>query len=150
MYYFNFIAENKIWSVWTIIYSTLTFFGLYYLHINDWPFDIPLIIMGIIWILIGIEAMIIFCVCKPNSKASMIPSVLNSSISVTQNSQEIITNDQGYRNRYNLNDWPSGRCNFCETKISDFGTFTNLTCCPVHHNGSCYPFMQPFLYVYKW
>ena len=58
--------------------------------------------MGIIWILIGIEAMIIFCVCKPNSKASMIPSVLNSSISVTQNSQEIITNNQGYRNKYNL------------------------------------------------
>ena len=107
-YHFKFIAENQFWIVWTVIYSTLTFFGLYYLHINDWPFDIPLIIMGIIWILIGIEAMIIFCVCKPNSKASMIPSVLNSSISVTQNSQEIITNNQGYRNRYNFIDWPSG------------------------------------------
>ena len=114
-YHFNFIAENKFWSVWTVIYSTLTFFGLYYLHINDWPFDIPLIVMGIIWILIGIEAMIIFCVCKPNTKASMIPSVLNSSIAVTQNSQEIITNNQGYRNRYNFIDWPSGSCNFYVT-----------------------------------
>ena len=112
-YHSNFIAENKFWIVWTVIYSTLTFFGLYYLHINDWPFDIPLIIMGIIWILIGIEAMIIFCVCKPNS--SMTPSVLNSSISVTQNSQEIITNNQDYRNRYSFIDWPSGSCIFCVT-----------------------------------
>ena len=114
-YYSNFIAENKFWSLWTAIYSTLTFFGFYYLHINDWPFDIPLIIMGIIWILIGIEAMIIFCVCKQNTKASMISSVLNSNIAVTQNSQEIITNHQGYSNRYNFIDWQSGSCSFCET-----------------------------------
>ena len=131
MYYFNFIAENKIWSVWTIIYSTLTFFGFYYLHINDWPFDIPLIIMGIIWILIGIEATIIFCVCKPN-KASMITSVLNSSIAVLQISQEINNSNQGYRNRYNLIDWPSVNYNFCEiNKGLWFWHFKymNLNCC---------------------
>ena len=138
-HYFNFIAENKFWSVWTVIYSTLTFFGFYYLHINDWPFDIPLIIMGIIWILIGIEAMIIFCICKPNTNASMIPSVLNSSISVTQNSQEIITNNQGYRNRYSFIDWPSGSCIFyvINNGLWFWHIYMNLTYCLVHHNGSC-------------
>ena len=30
---------------------------------------------------------------------------------------------QGYRNRYNIIDRPSDRCNFCEIKkITDFGT----------------------------
>ena len=71
------------------------------------------------------------------------------------------TCDQGYRNRYNLIDIPSG-CNFCEIKkglwflhnlkdifINSLNPFKNLNCCLEQQNSSCCLIRDLFLKCIK-